>query len=536
MTDSDQEDKEARRLILQADIDSRRSARERNRLGQFATPTLLAVEITRAVERLLPPDVEKIRFADPSVGTGSFFSAAMAVFGSKRLESSIGVEIDPTFAETAQALWGPLGLEVVREDFIEFMARRPHASAPNLILANPPYVRHHHLAPAVKARLGSLTAARTGVTLSGLAGLYAHFMLLATSWLEDGGVAAWLVPSEFMDVNYGAPLREFLSKEVTLLRVHRFDPEAPQFGDALVSSAVVILRKMRPLQASHEVAVTFGGTLADPAVTEMVAASCLRASTKWTEFPRHATNDRIRRIDSSGVTLGDLFTIKRGIATGGNSFFVLDRETSGALDLPPSVLTPILPSARYITSDVIEADSDGVPLLDKQLFLVDCTLPPDVVEQRFPALSAYLQSDLAERVRKGFLLSHRVPWYKQEQRAPAPFVCTYMGRSLSRKSPFRFMWNRSRAVATNTYLLLYPTPRLAALIDAGEAPLEDLHRLFQRLTGDELRGEGRVYGGGLNKIEPKELARVSARGFLERWPRLADQVSGAQTLELFAGV
>lgn len=60
-----------------------------------------------------------------------------------------------------------------------------------------------------------------GVKVNGLAGLYVYFMLLATAWMEDGGCAAWLVPSEFMDVNYGAALKRYLTDRVTLVRAHR---------------------------------------------------------------------------------------------------------------------------------------------------------------------------------------------------------------------------------------------------------------------------------------------------------------------------
>ena len=63
-----------------------------------------------------------------------------------------------------------------------------------------------------------------GVEVNGLAGLYVYFLLLATAWMEDGGIAAWLIPSEFMDVNYGAALKGFLADRVTLIRAHRFDP------------------------------------------------------------------------------------------------------------------------------------------------------------------------------------------------------------------------------------------------------------------------------------------------------------------------
>ena len=51
---------------------------ERNRLGQFATPNALAIDIARYVKSLIG-DHSCIHFADPAIGTGSFFSAALAV-------------------------------------------------------------------------------------------------------------------------------------------------------------------------------------------------------------------------------------------------------------------------------------------------------------------------------------------------------------------------------------------------------------------------------------------------------------------------
>ncbi|MHB1959635.1 MAG: hypothetical protein ACYCO5_11460 [Acidobacteriaceae bacterium] len=38
---------------------------------------------------------------------------------------------------------------------------------------------------------------------------------------------------------------------------------------------------------------------------------------------------------------------------------------------------------------------------------------------------------------------------------------------------------------------------------------------LQRITPAEFFSEGRVYGGGLHKVEPKELAQLSARTVIE---------------------
>ncbi|MDZ4862763.1 MAG: N-6 DNA methylase [Gemmatimonadota bacterium] len=514
---------EIRRQAMQADIDARKSAAARNRLGQFATPNALAVDIARYVESLIDRSESGIRFADPSIGSGSFYSAALSVFGSKRLTSAVGVEIDPTFADAARDLWAESGLEVVRGDFTRVVASASCPPAPNVVLANPPYVRHHHMDREDKERLQRLVFKVTGVEVNGLAGLCVYFLLLATAWMENDGIAAWLIPSEFMDVNYGAALKGFLTDNVTLLRAHRFDPDDVQFGDALVSSVVLVFRKTPPA-VGHAALFTFGGALTESDARELIPLERLRQSRKWTVYPSHAKNDRHTLSDGSGPTLSDLFLVQRGIATGCNKFFVLERASAKRHGLPTKYLRPILPSPRHLKTTIIDADDDGYPRIYRQLCVIDCDLPEPMVKAKHPALWGYLQTAQALGIMDGYLISKRSPWYKQEQREPAPFLCTYMGRGSADKQPFRFIWNRSQAIGTNLYLMLYPKPGLVRMLRDHAERAADVFALLGQVTGHELRGEGRVYGGGLNKIEPSELGRISAAAFFERWPELRSAV------------
>jgi hypothetical protein len=144
-----------------------------------------------------------------------------------------------------------------------------------------------------------------------------------------------------------------------------------------------------------------------------------------------------------------------------------------------------------------------------------------MVEANYPALWTYLKTAQARGILDGYLISKRSPWYRQERREPAPFLCTYMGRGADDKRPFRFIWNRSQAIANNLYLMLYPQNQFAAMLRQHPERTEAVYTFLSRITGHELRGEGRVYGGGLNKIEPRELARISATHMVELWPEIA---------------
>lgn len=495
---------EERRLEEQARLDALKTASARNKLGQFATPPELALSIASYVRSLTDKD-PALRFLDPAVGTGSFFSALFQTMPQK-IAAATGIEIDPFFAATAKELWAANGLDVLQGDF----TRQPLPSRRfNLILTNPPYVRHHHLTAEEKDRLKECLAHSLYMPISGLAGLYCYFLLLAHDWMEENGLAVWLIPSEFMDVNYGATLRRYLTERVTLLHVHRFCPTDKQFADALVTSAVVVFRKSQPT-AHHSARFSFGGSIEQPESEAAIPLETLKLSRKWTHFPARTVTST-----SNDLTLGDLFSIKRGLATGANSFFILTEEQVRENQIPRAFLKPILPGPRHLARDIVDVLPSGAPDVSPHLSLLDCDEPEERVHSQWPRFHEYLEQGKTQKIDSAYITSRRVPWYSQEQRPPAPFLCTYMGRFRNGKHPFRFIWNRSQATAHNVYLMLYPKGRLRAVLSRHPELESRVFEALQGITPAQFVSEGRVYGGGLHKVEPRELAQISARPILE---------------------
>ena len=361
---------------FRAAIDATRSAAERNRLGQFATPNALAIDIARYVDSLIDDrqaraSASPIRRSVPAASSPRR-SRCSAPSGSEA--PSVSNSIRPSARPPATC--GPTpGLRSCTATLLvsspmALVRPRPTSSWPTR-----PTSATITSDREDKERLQRLARKMTGVEVNGLAGLYVYFLLLATAWMEDGGYAAWLIPSEFMDVNYGAALKRYLTDRVTLIRAHRFDPDDVQFGDALVSSVVLVFRKAPPPDG-HAVEFTFGGTMNEPHASDRILRSnacaspasgpCTRATPGTTGTPS-ATATARHSLTSSASSAAS--------PPASNKFFVLDRADAKRRELPEKYLRPILPSPRHLKTTVIEADDDGYPRIDRQLCVIDCDLP-----------------------------------------------------------------------------------------------------------------------------------------------------------------
>lgn len=457
-------------------------------LGQFFTPLELAEDIVHSAKMYFPNNPMVL---EPAYGEGVFFEALQNE--NVNCSSFLGIEIDSTLNNHNSH-------NILNADFTQLSPLNQF----DVIITNPPYTRHHLIDKDEKHALFKRIEKETQIKLSGLAGLHCYFLLLADKWLKDDGIGVWLLPAEFLDVNYGEQVKKYLISNVQLVRVHLYDTnESSLFSTATVSSCVIVYQKTKRKDKQYDVLFTFGSSMRNPKMVNSISKEKLQASNRWSSLfhERHIT---IQNTDSSIIS--DFFEVKRGIATGYNSFFILSKREIEEKGLPIECFTPIVENSKSIKTSIIEYDEIGNPLsLDKYVLNTDLSL--EIIIKQYPNLYRYLQTGIEMGALNRYILKNRKIWYKQEERKPAPFLCSYISRD-NNTSGIKFIWNKGTAIATNNFLMLYPKDRLQRAIKESRVTYEELFEKLSNIDAITLYTQSRCYATGLKKFEPSELGNV----------------------------
>lgn len=453
-----------------------RSPKERRSDGATYTPGPLIRAMIRWAARGPRPEV----VIDPGSGSGRFLVAAGAEFSEADL---VAVELDPLAAVLTRANLASRGLakrsRVVVDDFRVFEPER--RAGMTLYIGNPPYVRHHQIGARWKRWLVD-EAAREGLKASQLAGLHAHFFLTAALRAQPGDRGVFITSSEWLDVNYGALVRELILGRLGGESLHVLEPEVKPFEDADTTGAITCFEigsKPAAIKLRRVAAVKSLGALASG---QPIRRERLAEARRWSPLTLSLQN-----VPPGQIELGELCRVHRGTVTGANQVWVID---PGLSDLPESVLFRSVTRAR-------ELFTAGRKLTDAKALRCVVDIPEDLDSLSGTdrhAVERFLRAAKRLGAHTGYVARHRRAWWSVGLRDPAPILATYMARR-----PPAFVRNETNARHINIAHGLYPREPL---------PKATLDRLAKVLGESIELAQGRRYAGGLTKFEPKEMERL----------------------------
>lgn len=456
---------------------SLRPAAQRRKLGATYTPASLIGPMSE----WLANHKRASRVVDPGAGSARFLLAAGRLLPEARL---IAVEIDPLASLAARANLTVLGFdersEIHTADY-RTLALEP-APGPTAFIGNPPYVRHHDIAPEWKAWLRERSA-ELGLKASALAGLHVHFLLATAHLARAGDYGVFVTSSEWLDVGYGQLARDLIAGSLGGLSIHVLDARSQAFADAATTATVTAFEvgesqrsvRVRKIKRTEDLRGLQGG--------RKFSRERLRTTRRWSSLLEPKVN-----VPREFVPLGEFCRVHRGAVTGANATWVTKQADPR---LPASVLFPAVTRA----SELIDLASDVLGDSGHLRAVIDLPEDLDVFDADGRKLvERFLHSARRAGAASGYIARHRKPWWSVKLRDPAPILATYMARR-----PPTFVRNVVAVRNINAVHGIYPIDFLSD---------EALCRLTKSLRGRATVTGGRTYAGGLTKFEPSEMEQI----------------------------
>jgi adenine-specific DNA-methyltransferase len=451
-----------------------RSQSVRRQTGAIYTPPLL---VRPMVDWIMGQDPQRV--VDAGAGSGRFSVAVARNLPDAQL---VAVDADPLatlMTRAALAVIGHRRASVIQADYTRL--RLPPLQGRTAFVGNPPYVRHHNLDADAKT-WAQQAAKSAGHTISGLAGLHAYFFLATALLGRRGDVGSFVTSAEWLDVNYGAIIRQLLLDNLGGRSIHVLEPTALPFEDTATTAAISCFRigdrpssiRLRSVKTAEEI-----GGLEDG---QPVARERLVEARRWSPLVRTR-----QQVPEGYIELGELCRVHRGQVTGLNKVWVTAHNEHR---LPDHLLFPSVTRARELF-----AAGNVLGTVEGLRRVID--LPPDLDlldgdERRM--VERFLRKARRLGAAQGYIAQNRKAWWSVGLRAPAPILATYMARR-----PPAFVRNLAEARHINIAHGLYPR---------GPIPDNVLDRLAAALRGSISVAQGRTYAGGLTKFEPKEMERL----------------------------
>lgn len=475
------------------------SGSDRKGRGAFYTPPEIVVPMIRWAIR--SPDETLL---DGGAGESAFLVAAanrLRELGTSRkqiLDRIHGFEVDEVAAELAAktlaaAIDGDPADTRVRHG--SFFDQTPGKSAPlvSACIGNPPYIRYQSFAGETRKH-ALARAAEGGVKLNGLTSSWAPFLVHACRFLEPGGRIAQVLPAELLHTGYAQPIRDFLVHRFCSVMLVTFD--ARVFPGALEEVVIVLAGDEGPegLQVREATDVQNLDHIIENGSSR--TRSIRNPKGKWSKYLlQHAELKSYETLsrDARITQFGSYGTTDIGVVTGANDFFVLDQDNAEKAGLPDDELLPTVAKAEHIQGlrlgkrDFVRMRSVNEPCL---LFYPSNDTPSS-------AGVRYIRSGEWVGLHKRYKCRTRQPWWKVPGVKTPDIFITYMASDVP-----RIVLNEVGAVSTNTVHRFFI--RKGAKKAKKLLPLVALNSLT--LLSAEI--EGRSYGGGVLKLEPKECDRL----------------------------
>lgn len=446
----------------------------RKKYAQFFTPEDISDFMANWI---LGNNHKCVDILDPAFGLGVFCRSLLKI--EKNIKVT-GYDVDDIILSAAQAnfsSWKGL-VSIYKQDYLTSSWGKKYDG----IICNPPYLKFHDYDNTYYV---SDVNTHLGTRLNGFTNIYTLFLLKSISQLNKGGRLAYIIPSEFLNSDYGVEVKRALIESNTLKHIIIVDFKECAFDDALTTASILLCENNGKDDNIRFSTIKEVSDLSSCLIDyKSFLSSDLDVNVKWKKYYEQTSASKFQNL----VPFNTFARVSRGIATGANDFFTFNQSKLDDFNIGDQYVLPCICHSQDVRTPIFSSE-DFLLLANanKNVYLFNgCAGEKDL------SVNKYIELGKQQKIDKRYLTANRSPWYAIENRPPSPIWVSVFNRS-----GLRFVRNEANIYNLTTFHCVY---------NVGPIETDVLFAyLLTSVAKQIFLDNSRQYGNGLIKFEPNDL-------------------------------
>lgn len=204
----------------------------------------------------------------------------------------------------------------------------------DVVIGNPPYVRQElfkNIKPYLEKKYKCYNS---------IADLYTYFIEQGINLMKDSGYFSFILPNKFMRAKYGKEIREVILNQASIDLIFDFD-DYPVFDDATTYPIIFVFSKVAKNNFYYSEINKRSNTFDPINILEQNKIQVLKSSLStesWT-FNDSSRFSVLEKLKSKSIELKEFVDDKifRGVSTGCNDVFIVDKQTIKPFENSPNL-------------------------------------------------------------------------------------------------------------------------------------------------------------------------------------------------------
>lgn len=448
--------------------------------GSFYTPlSLIEYMVEYVRNRIVPHSI-----LEPSAGDGRFAAALHSFNCPITLVEYEGDKVEELRNQYSEYC------AIFNADYLDFALN--HDQTYDLIIGNPPYISKKVL-PQEQRDSSLKLLDHYNLSHDLFQNIWVSFILGALKNLSPNGAIFFVLPFEFLQVQYAEKLREFLEEKFNTIEITTFEDVV--FSEIEQDICLVYLSNEQQGKPYIKYTTLVSDTNSTKTFESVIQRN--KPLKKWSNcILNDAETEMLLKTASRFPKIKTFGEISPGIVTGANSYFVLSREQIDALSVAENLKLSVLSKGAYVPPLLLFKASDfkSVESPTKRTRLLNLTTAnEDAFSQE---LKSYLKTGEEKEIHERYKCKQRKRWFD------VPIIRTGEACFFKRfhKLP-KLIVNEAGVHTTDvSYNIRFNDKTKAASF---------AFCFYNSLTMALCEYNGRFYAGGVGELVPSEFKDIS---------------------------